>query len=184
MRLRNKVLSVVGVVLFSALVPVAQVAAQDVWVVVYSGATTPGGLTPVQTVGGSGTYAFDTSAGLPVVGGRCSVAITHGHPVPTVSVDPSCVLSAVGSYANVVCGTGTTGSTSLGVAEGDSATLTGVVSSTFNYGIVFVAGVGVEHGTGNPASAGVVILTPTGGSCASAVTTFVATGASLITDAA
>lgn len=159
--------------------------------IVFSGTTQ--NLTPVQLVGGSGTYGFSSAQASPQgLPGFCAAAGVDSGPsvYAGVSIDPrgsGCSTNAGGSYANVVCGTGTTGSTTLGVAEGDSATITAseivpagaTLTETFSYGIVFAAGVGVIHSLSAP-GAGVVEIAPTGGSCATGVTAFTATGAAVL----
>lgn len=159
--------------------------------IVFQGTTSS--LTPVQAVGGTGAYAFSTSTNAGgVVPGWCVDAGATTSPAPAVYVGAGvggsgCSSSANGSYNNIVCGTGTTGSTAmLGLAETDvavdTASTVGSASLTVDYGIVFVAGVGVIHGhdADGDLAVGVVDIAPTGGSCATGVTAFTATGVAVL----
>jgi hypothetical protein len=154
--------------------------------IVFQGVTTS--LTPVQTIGGGGGYAFDTSNGLvpgvgicAAVGVNSSAGVGVGAQVDSVAPAP-CFLSASGTYVNIVCGTGTTGGAPLAATDTATATVTTTVNAsspqsiTANFGIVFVAGLGVSEGR---VVAGVVQITPTGGDCTTAVTQFTATGVSV-----
>lgn len=186
-----KLKMVTGLASAAALVAFAAAPANaaTVGAVVFQGTTSS--LTPVAGVGGSGTYAFSTStpaAGL-VPGWCVGFQITEPPIPPAIAIGggiggSGCSVSASGSYNNLVCGTGTTGSTAqAGLAEGDSATISvntvGSSSVTINYGIVFVAGVGIIHSLSGPA-AGVVQIAPTGGNCVTGVTAFTATGAAVL----
>jgi len=176
--LRYKLLSLAGIVTVSVGLAVAPASAAGAEVVAFQGATTS--LTPVQLVGGTGSYAFSTAA--PV---GCKVfAELNTSDLNDEEVAESCTVSAAGGYNNIVCGTGTTGGFP---GTGDTATLSGEpegtgagFDTTINYGILFVGSVGVIVGTSSGEDAGghvvgVVQIAPTGGNCVSGVTQFTAT---------
>ena len=134
-------------------------------------------LTPIQPVGGSGSYGLSTNSGS--CGGAptlCAGGGTDG----TVAPPATCALSASGTYLNLVCGTGTTGGFP---GTADSATLTlGTSSATLSYGMVFIDGVGLLSGTttapdGTPGVVeGAVLLTPTSGNCVTPVSALAVSG--------
>jgi hypothetical protein len=117
-----------------------------------------------------------------------------------VEAPANCTIHAGGSYSNIVCGTGTTGSPpsfadSATVWADDPPSVNNTATAayaTIKYSIVFVAGVGVIVGTSTEADSvtlqpvsvlGVVQITPTGGDCVNGVTQFVATGVTALLDA-
>jgi len=110
-------------------------------------------LTPVAFQGGGGSYSFASD--------HC-VGVSSDEPT-NVPADGNCSISASGTYANIVCGTGTAPGNAT-VTESDGA------SDSFAYSLTFAAGVGVETGGG---SAGVVVIVATGtGAPANCVTSF------------
>jgi hypothetical protein len=108
------------------------------------------GLTPVQLLGGSGSYSFSSDV--------CVFVSTDAFP-PEFG---TCGTTSSGTYSNIVCGTGSaSGSATFTEADGGS--------DTFSYTITFVAGVGVLQG----GATGVVVIIPTGlGAPSSCVTAF------------
>ena len=151
---------------------------------VFSGNTTT--LTPVLLVGGSGSYSFSSSTPSPQgVPGAC---VGAGANTAAQVGAGLCTVTSSGTYNNIVCGTGTTGTAPLGFS--DTSTINNFTVGTgltvsFKYEIVFVAGVGVILSLTPDApvpdvGGGVVNILPTGGSCLTGVTNFTATGVSAV----
>lgn len=153
-----KLLSLVGTVVSAgalAGVPVVHAADGDNDVAVFVGQTT--GLTPVQAVGGTGTYQFSSIA--------CA-----GVSTDTVGDVGTCSITSNGSYSNIVCGTGGANGSATVTENTDGGT------DTFSYGITFASGVGVITG----GATGVVVIVPSGtGAPASCVTSFAPVGAAV-----
>jgi hypothetical protein len=160
MKLRTKFFTVVGSLAAAGAIAAAPVSAANVQALALVGQTTT--LTPVQLVGGSGSYAFNTIA--------CATAGTIAAGL--------CTAGATGSYVSIACGTGTTGTVGAEAVLGggtDATTINAGASITINYGITFVAGVGVLGGTSGSAKVvAAVDIIPTGGNCVSGVTQFTA----------
>jgi hypothetical protein len=126
----------------------------------FTGNTTA--LTPVQLVGGSGTFAFGSNL--------CEMVSP-----PEAG---SCSIAASGTYVNIICGTGTVnGTANISGPDG---------TETMTFSIAFAQGSGTLTGNmsaddGPATVAGTVEITPTGGNCASGVTQFQVAGHLTIT---
>lgn len=186
-----------------ALAPGAEAQSVEVGAVAFSGCTQ--NLDPVLPVGpNTGGYGFNDSSHCGpanALGGVCVSAAQAPGADPT---DADCEIAANGTYTNLVCGTGYTGNLTdeTDVAdvihdadEGDPDP--GAVKLRLEYGIVFVAGVGVFHGSGTDIgwpdphpgpngsgatgpAVGVIEIFPTQGTCATPVTQFAAQGVGII----
>lgn len=94
-------------------------------------------LTPIQFVGGTGTFTYNTIV--------CAIVSSDGPEAST------CSTSATGSYSNIICGTGSaSGSETTTEADGSS--------STESFSITFVSGTGVMTG----GATGLFVVIPTG----------------------
>lgn len=155
----------------------ASAAPLDVDLAAFVGATTSLTCTPigpnctagngVPLMGGGGTFSFQSIA---CVGG--SVSDTDENAATLDAEGGLCSIAANGNYTNIVCGTGMV--TGGNAALSENATGPFVASDTYNisFGIIFVAGIGVETGTAQetgdpdtepPAPAdGLDVLTPIG----------------------
>jgi len=107
--------------------------------VIFQGRTST--LTPVPLVGGSGSYAFNSST--------CAISSDASDGVDAGDPAGMCTIASTGTYVSVVCGTAAvtgniTGSATIN-AEGFAPYATG------NYTISLVAGVGVVTGSGTEA---------------------------------
>jgi len=119
-----------------ATTPMLASADSDVDIPFYFGQTQC--LTPVQLVGGSGTFCY-------------SATICFMFSSDDIPPFETCGLSASGSYTNTVCGTGSaSGTANVSEASGGF--------DTFGFSITFAAGVGVVTGGQD----GVVDIIPTG----------------------
>jgi len=180
MNLRFKLLSAAGIFAAAVGLSMMPVAAAGAQALAVQGTVTG---VNVQLVGGSGSYAFNYGSA-PVTGAPlCQVVAEVGTDDLGPEVAGSCSLNASGTYANIICGTGTTGGGALNGAS-DTATLSGEPEggtfTTISYGITFVASVGVVLGTATGGEdsgtlGGVVQITPASGNCVSGVTSFTAT---------
>lgn len=173
-------------VFIAAAVPAGAAA---VYAAQFQGCTT--GLTPVQLVGGTGSYSFSSGACsnpvTPIIG--CTAVGVASNPAAGAS---QCSINASGTYLNITCGTGLTGGGPLAMTDTSTVSTTGLgvgLTDTVNikYGIVFVSGVGLLRGQVTSSTylstganvAGVVQITPTSGNCVTPVQQFIATGASV-----
>jgi hypothetical protein len=113
---------------------------------------------PVKLTGGSGSYSFDNSiAGSTNAQFNCNVDTASGQ----ADVEALTVTST-GTYANIVCGTGSVDGTNTGITATslglpDTTDLTGVwTGKDLSYHINFLAGQGylVFSGPNNPLSPG------------------------------
>jgi len=158
MKLGMKFVSLAGTVLAAGAIatsPIMASADADVDAAVFVGQTTS--LTPVQLVGGTGTFAFSSIACVGV----------SSDDVPPAN---TCGISASGSYSNTVCGTGS----ASGTANTSEA---GGGSDSVGFSITFVSGIGVVTGGAD----GVVVIIPTGGNPpANCVTQFTVPGVAVI----
>jgi len=170
MKLHTKVLTILSGITCIAGLSILPASAQsvDVDAVVFAGAT--GSLTPsVQLSGGTGSFTFGS-----IACAAASVAVNADGDTPDAEAE-ACVIAASGTYANMICGTGT--------ADG-SATITGTIgveleNTTVNFHIMFTAGVGILTGTAGDGdmAIGVVDIIPSGGNCVTGVSQFLASGA-------
>jgi len=129
------------------------VQAGDIDAIGFSGMAT---VTPaIQLVGGpDGTYSFSTSGSVLGLPGACmAVSADSDVTVGTTDADGEvgpCTLASSGTWHNIVCGTGTAGGTAT-VTETPDFVGPGAGKPsdvyTINYGIQFVAGIGVLVGT-------------------------------------
>jgi hypothetical protein len=130
---------------------------------------------PVQLLGGGGTFTY--SSNVTGVGNVCAVASlgapatgeTEG-PIPGVldaEVATSCSATAGGTYANLVCGTGTAGGSTGSLVEGSGSDTYALVG----FSVSFFAGVGVLFGAASESEpdagpnnqgtvAGLVVIAP------------------------
>ena len=88
---------------------------------------------PVQQTGGTGSFTYDSIAG--VCFSDVGDLAETGVETPAGNVGANCHVHATGTYANIVCGTGSAGGT--GSVAGENA----------NFNILFVATIGVLAGT-------------------------------------
>jgi hypothetical protein len=137
---RTKLLTTVATILAAcamAVTPmIASAADGDIDTHVFVAHTTC--LTPVQLVGGGGTFCLTTD-----------VCVSFSSDdIPPVGI---CTLSASGSYTNTVCGTGNVSGTATS-AEADGSV------DTVGFSLTLVAGLGVITG----GAVGVVDLQPSG----------------------
>lgn len=176
--LRFKLLSTAGALVAAAGISMAPVSAAGVQLVVFQGTATG---VNVQLVGGSGSYSFSQN-NAPVTGTPlCEVAFEVSTDVDAEA--EGCTVNATGTYANIVCGTGTTGGGAV-LGAGDTATLGGepeptAPTTTIKYGITFVASLGVVVGSASGEDSGTVVgvvqIAPAAGNCVAGVTAFTAT---------
>jgi len=174
MKLKSKLLGIVGGITCIAGLSILPASAQsvDVDATVFAGAT--GSLSPaVPLTGGSGTFSFSSTACL---GASVAVNADGGDNDAEVGL---CLIVSTGSYSNIACGTGNVTGTSTVTSTTVIVSLDGGENGSVNYSILFVAGVGVLTGTANDGdtTVGVVDIVPTGGNCVTGVTQFNAQGA-------
>jgi|SwirhisoilCB1_FD_contig_31_17674452_length_649_multi_7_in_0_out_0_1 hypothetical protein len=155
MKMGTKLLSIAGAVLAAGALATSPMLASasdpDVDAAAFLGETTS--LTPVQLVGGAGSYTFDSDH-------FEGVAAPAGlHFCVGVGTDPDagvCAIASSGAYVNTVCGTGSVTGASATISETGPG-VGGPETDNYTINITFVAGVGVVMGTGID---GVVVLLP------------------------